>query len=279
MNRQAGQSPYELISSENEGETILKVRRVTHCFGGNGKGAAVLRDVSFSMARGELHCLIGHSGCGKTTLLKILAGFIRPTQGSCLVEGRKITGPGRDRCVVFQEDALFPWLTVRENTAFGLEGRKLTRKERNREVDRFLDLVGLRGYGDYLPRELSGGMKQRVALARVLILSPLLLLMDEPFGALDAQTREKMQALLLSLQQERRQTILFITHDVREAVTLADRVLFLEPGTGRLKQDIPVPLPRPRNTDTKEFRACCSQLHDWLRGNLASRLHSQGHLE
>lgn len=245
-------------------EPYLQVEEVSHSFPGEGGGRAVLQDVSFTMAAGEFVCLLGRSGCGKSTLLNILAGFLAPTAGRCFLRGGRITSPGPDRCVVFQEDALFPWLTVRENIAFGLGGRT-AKKERDREVDRFLDLVGLRGYGDYLPRELSGGMKQRAELARVLILSPLLLLMDEPFGALDAQTRENMQGLLLGLQQERRQTILFITHDVREAVTLADRVLLLEEGIRGLRKEMPILLDRPRDLTADAFHTCCSRLHDWLR--------------
>ncbi len=250
---------------EGSGDPLLEIVGLNHFFAHKGSAEPVLRDLSLSLRRGEMACLIGRSGCGKSTLLKIIAGFMRPSRGACLLEGKPITKPGPDRCVVFQEDALFPWLTVRENVAFGLNGRALAKKERAHEVDRFLDLVGLQGYGDYLPRALSGGMKQRVALARVLILSPLLLLMDEPFGALDAQTRDEMQDLLLNLSQQRSQTILFVTHDVQEAVTIADRVLLLDRDCGGIREELEIALDRPRDRSTPQFQLYCRQLHHWLR--------------
>jgi NitT/TauT family transport system ATP-binding protein len=247
------------------GETYLEVADLSHAFAGNGNDRWVFRNVSFNISRGELVCLIGRSGCGKSTVLNILAGFLAPTSGRCLLEGKEIVGPGPDRCVVFQEDALFPWLTVRENVAFGLKPGDGENKEHLREVDQFLERVGLQGYGDYLPRELSGGMKQRVALARVLIRSPKVLLMDEPFGALDAQNRENMQELLLQLWRERVQTILFVTHDVQEAVALADRVLLLEPDSGRIREELAVRLDRPRERGAEAFQACCRRLRQVLR--------------
>ncbi|MDK9708113.1 MAG: ABC transporter ATP-binding protein [Desulforhopalus sp.] len=243
----------------------LAVEGISHAFAERGDGRFVLSDISFTVARGEFVCLLGQSGCGKTTLLNILAGFLTPTSGRCLLEGRAINGPGPDRGVVFQEDALFPWLTLRENIAFGLKaipggGQRAT------EVDRFLGLVGLDGYGDYLPRQISGGMKQRAALARVLIRSPRMLLMDEPFGALDAQSRETSQELLQNLALGREQTILFITHDVREAVTLADRVLVLGRQSQGLCGEEPILLPRPRDPDGEMFHTYCRRLRERLRG-------------
>lgn len=251
-------------SGGNAGIT-LEIAGLSHSFLHNGTAEPVLRNISLSIRRGELVCLVGRSGCGKSTLLKIIAGFLSPSQGHCLLEGRPISGPGPDRCVVFQEEALFPWLTVRENIAFGLRGKRWTQEVRNRQVDRFLELVGLRGYDEHLPRALSGGMKQRVALARVLILSPSILLMDEPFGALDAQTRDEMQELLLSLSQERRQTILFVTHDVQEAVTLADRVLIMDQDSGGIREEVRVELDRPRDRSTPPFQQYCIRLHQLLR--------------
>lgn len=248
---------------------LLEVVDLARSFVHNGTVEPVLRGISLIVERGELACLIGRSGCGKSTLLKIVAGFLRPSGGQCLLDGQPIAQPGPDRCVVFQEDALFPWLTVRENIAFGLRGGRQARREAMREVERLLDLIGLAGYGDYLPRALSGGMKQRVALARVLIRSPRLLLMDEPFGALDAQTREEMQELLLDLSRQRRQTILFVTHDVREAVTLADRVLVLDRATGTIGAELAIELARPRDLDSEPFQRCCAQLHRWLRKKAA----------
>ena len=245
-------------------EPLLKVCGVRKLFPSGGDYRRVLEDMEFSARSGELICILGRSGCGKTTLLKILAGFTPPSAGSVSVNGRPVTTPGPDRGVVFQEDALFPWLTVRENIAFGLR-HKMPRGKVKTEVDRFLDLVGLSEFGDYLPKEISGGMKQRVALARVLILKPQVLLMDEPFAALDAQSREEMQNLLLSLWKTLSHTILFVTHDVSEAVTLADRILLMEKAPGRIREDIRVDLPRPRKTDTDRFLFFCRQLYEGLK--------------
>ena len=235
------------------GPAILEIEGLGHHFVHDGATVPVLRELSLAVR------------CGKSTLLKIVAGFLTPTTGRCRLDGRPIGRPGPDRGVVFQEDALFPWLTVRENIGFGLAGRQWPRRQRQQEVDRILDLVGLQGYGDYLPRALSGGMKQRVALARVLIRSPRLLLMDEPFGALDAQAREEMQELLLQLVRQRRQTILFVTHDVQEAVVIADRVLVLEKDGGRIRKELAIDLDRPRDRGDVRFQACCARLRQWLR--------------
>ena len=232
----------------------LEIKKLGKRFRTNGTGdIGVLQDVSFSARRGEMICILGRSGCGKSTLLKILAGFMSPSSGSVRLNGRPVSQPGPDRCVVFQEDALFPWLTVKENIAFGLKGRKMDRGDKQREVDRFLSLVGLTDFEDYLPQEISGGMKQRVSLARVLILQPEVLLMDEPFAALDAQTREEMQRLLLYLWEKLSHTVLFVTHDVNEAILLADRIILLEKDPGRIREDISIDLPRPRKKDTEAF--------------------------
>lgn len=244
---------------------VLEVINLGHAFVHNGTTEPVLRDLSFTVSPGELVCLIGRSGCGKSTLLNILAGFLTPSQGHCLLDGERIVKPGPDRCVVFQEDALFPWLTVRENIVFGLRGGRDARRQHLQEAERLLDLVGLAGYGDYLPKALSGGMKQRVALARVLIRSPRILLMDEPFGALDAQTREEMQELLLTLSGQRRQAIVFVTHDVQEAVTIADRVLVMAQGSGTIGAEVAIELARPRDLGSERFQAYCTRLHQWLR--------------
>jgi len=225
----------------------------------------VLDEVRFQVSRGELICIIGRSGCGKSTLLKILAGFIAPSSGKVLLNGKSVTRPGPDRCMVFQEDALFPWLTVRENVAFGLRGKGFSRRKVREQVDKFLSLVGLREFHNYLPRDISGGMKQRVALARVLILQPEVLLMDEPFAALDAQTREEMQSLLLALWQQLSHTIIFVTHDVTEAVTLADRVLAMSKAPGRIQQQLHIDLPRPRGRDQKDFIDLAGKLYAALR--------------
>jgi len=231
----------------------------------NGGFLSVLDGVSFLAERGELICIVGRSGCGKSTLLKIVAGFVPPSSGKVLIKGTPVKAPGPDRCVIFQEDALFPWLTVRENIAFGLRGRGRSKRTQTLEVERFLELVGLGEFGDYVPSEISGGMKQRVALARVLILKPAVLLMDEPFASLDAQSREEMQDLLLTLRQELGHTILFVTHDVNEAVILADKVLLMSRIPGRIREEIRVDLPRPRERESSPFMNVSRRLHEALR--------------
>jgi NitT/TauT family transport system ATP-binding protein len=235
-----------------KGRPALEAVMLSREFRINGNVAKVLDGIDFCIMRGELVCILGPSGCGKTTLLNIIAGFMKPSGGSIEIDGRPVVQPGPDRCVVFQEDALFPWLTVAENIAFGakqkIKGRRLAR-----EIDRYLEMVGLTAFKNYLPREISGGMKQRVALARVLILEPHVLLMDEPFGALDAQTREEMQNLLLALWRDLSQTVVFVTHDLNEAVTLADRILLMNSRPGRIEADIAIGLPRPRIPESDAF--------------------------
>ena len=253
------------LGRDGGGRPALTVDRLGKIFPSGGTPLPVLQDISFSAAPGELICLLGPSGCGKTTLLNIIAGFTPCSSGTLSVHGRPVTRPGPDRCVVFQEDALFPWLTVAENIAFGLEGQTRERRVIRSAVDRFLALVGLEAFRDYLPREISGGMRQRVALARVLILNPRVLLMDEPFGALDAQTREEMQNLLLALWQTFAHTILFVTHDITEAITLADRILIFERHPGRLRSAVDVPLGRPRKKESDDFHQFYRRLRNMLR--------------
>ena len=237
---------------------ILEIDALSKRFKTNGlTPIRVLQDIHFSVRRGEMICILGRSGCGKSTLLKILAGFLPFSSGSVKLNGRPVGSPGPDRGVVFQEDALFPWLTVKENLAFGLKGRNMDRKSREREVDRFISLVGLSDFSDFLPHAISGGMKQRVSLARVLILQPEVLLMDEPFAALDAQTREEMQNLLLDLWGEFSHTVIFVTHDVNEAVLLADRIILMEKAPGRIREVIPINLSRPRKKDSASFFNQC----------------------
>ena len=266
-------SKFKVISSQRQpGQKktpILQLQALGRVFRASHSFLTVLDDISFDVQAGEMICILGPSGCGKTTLLKILSGFLNPSAGSVLIHGRPVAGPGPDRCVVFQEDALFPWLTVAENIAFGLRGKGVgwRRNKRHEMVDRYLELVGLSAFGDYLPDEISGGMKQRVALARVLILEPEILLMDEPFAALDAQTREEMHQLLLRLWQTLSHTIVFVTHDVREAVTLADRVIVMDKTPGRVKEVVDVDLERPRNLDHHNFHQRCTRLHDLLRSD------------
>ncbi|WDP90160.1 MAG: ABC transporter ATP-binding protein [Desulfobacter sp.] len=244
---------------ESEQITMLDVQGLAMEFPVNGSRIRVISGLSFAAAAGEFICVLGQSGCGKSTLLKLLAGFIQPTAGRILFKGTPVSAPGPDRCVVFQEDALFPWLTVEENIGFGLKGKGLAAGEKADRVNRFLELTGLGRFRHYLPKEISGGMKQRVALARVLVLSPEVLLMDEPFAALDAQTRERMQDLLLELWAELKQTIVFVTHDVREAVTLSDRTMVMGEG-GAADAYVPIGLPRPRIQEDETFTALAARL-------------------
>ncbi|WP_193309092.1 ABC transporter ATP-binding protein [Halorubrum halophilum] len=218
-----------------------------------GTPVRALDDVSFSVADGEFVCLVGPSGCGKTTLFRIIAGLTQATDGAVRVAGTPVTDPTTDMGVVFQEYHLFPWLTVAENVAFGLERTDRSEAERERRVDEMLDLVGLTEFRDSYPKSLSGGMKQRVAIARSLAVDPELLVMDEPFGAVDAQTREMLQRELLDVWGSTGKTVLFVTHDVAEAVTLADRIVVMAAEPGRVDSVVDVDVPRPRERGDPAF--------------------------
>ena len=208
-----------------------------------------LTGVDLAIADGEFIALLGPSGCGKSTLLNIVAGFEKPTGGVMTIEGVPPRPPGPDRAVVFQEPALFPWLTVRDNVTFGPRIQRQKRGTFEDEAQRFIDLVGLTGFEKHYPDQLSGGMKQRVGIARCLLMQPKLFLMDEPFGALDAQTRLQMQELLLHVWDTLKRTVVFITHDIDEAIFLADTVYVMSARPGRIRSRIPVDLPRPRDVD------------------------------
>jgi NitT/TauT family transport system ATP-binding protein len=215
----------------------------TETYKTDGEEVRALERTDLDLSEGEFVSIVGPSGCGKSTLLYIVGGFI-PAQGNVLVDGKPIAGPGIDRGVVFQEYALFPWLTVRRNILYGLENRPLTAQQRAQAADRLIGVIGLEGFAHRYPRELSGGMKQRVALARTLACDPAVLLLDEPFGALDAQTREVMQDELLRIWLETRKTVLMVTHDVNEAVYLSNRICVMSARPGRIIEEFTVTLDR-----------------------------------
>jgi NitT/TauT family transport system ATP-binding protein len=226
---------------------VLAVDHLGRQFPANGAVCTALHDISFQVHRREFVCVIGPSGCGKSTLIRILAGLETPTSGRVLLDGREVTGPGPDRGMVFQGYTLFPWLTVTRNVMFGLEMKGLTPMQAESEARQWIELVGLSRFRNAYPAQLSGGMKQRTAIARSLAAQPRILLMDEPFGALDAQTRSQMQAHLLEIWRNVDVTILFITHDLDEAILLADRILVLKANPGEVQELIEVPVPRPRD--------------------------------
>ncbi|MFG1264765.1 ABC transporter ATP-binding protein [Xanthobacter aminoxidans] len=239
------------IPMRQMGEVEIDVRDVTIAFERDGGELVPAVDrVSFQVRRGEFICLLGPSGCGKSTLLNAVAGFETPYEGDVVVGGKTVTGPGPDRGVVFQQPRLFPWKSVRANVAHGPRMAGKSRAEARAIADELIEMVGLSRSADALPHTLSGGMQQRVAIARALANRPNILLMDEPFGALDAQTRTVMQESLLRLWAQLDTTILFVTHDIDEAVLLADRVLVMSAGPGRIVRDLAVQLPRPRTIET-----------------------------
>jgi len=212
-----------------------------------------LDDISFEVEDGEFICILGTSGCGKTTLLRIIAGLEKPTSGEVLVGGVPVEGPSPERGMVFQEYSLFPWRNVLENIAFGLEMKNIPKEERLEKARTYVKRVNLEGFETAYPHELSGGMRQRVAIARALANDPQVLLMDEPLGALDAQTRNQMQQELLEIWEREKKTVIFVTHSVDEAVYLADRMVVLSPRPGRVDDIVPVDIPRPRDRTTVAF--------------------------
>jgi NitT/TauT family transport system ATP-binding protein len=234
----------------------IEARNVSYEYQTGAGRVLAVREVSFSVAAEEFLCVLGPSGCGKTTILNMLAGFLTPTSGDVLIGGKAIRGQGQDRGVVFQDFAqLFPWRNARRNVEFGLEMRGVPEKERRETALRFLGLVKLEKFAEAYPHELSGGMQQRVAIARALAYNPGVLLMDEPFAALDAMTRDEMQKQLTEVWQETRKTIVYITHNVAEAVYLADQMLIMAPHPGTVKSHMRVDLPRPRDPLSDAFVA------------------------
>jgi NitT/TauT family transport system ATP-binding protein len=232
----------------------IEVRDVSLVYDTPGNSVVGLGAVSFDIAASEFLCLIGPSGCGKTTLLNIIAGFLKPTGGEIRIGGKPVSGHGTDRGIVFQDFAqLFPWRTTLGNVAFGLEMKGMPKAERERVALAQLALVKLEKFAGAYPHHLSGGMQQRVAIARALAYNPAVLLMDEPFAALDALTRDDMQRLLAEVWRETRKTVIYVTHNVAEAVYLADRVIVMTPHPGQVKAEVPIPLPRPRDPLSVEF--------------------------
>lgn len=254
----------------------ISIRNVGKVFGNPGSDSGdkvvALTDVSFDIPRGEFFCIIGPSGCGKTTLLHTIAGFTKPSSGEARNSGMPITGPGPDRVMMFQEYGLFPWLTVWGNIEFGLLAKGLPTKERIETIRNYVDMVGLTGFENRFPAEISGGMKQRVSIARALAPDPDIILMDEPFAALDSLTRDILQEEILRIWEAARKTFVLITHNIEEAVFLGDRVLAMSARPGRIKEIIDVDLPRPRDpgirTHDKRFAELKERLSLLLRGEV-----------
>ncbi|MNW34769.1 Bicarbonate transport ATP-binding protein CmpD [compost metagenome] len=238
-----------------------------------------LQDINMDIADNEFICVVGPSGCGKSTLLRIFAGLDEATSGDVMLDNRVMTGPGADRGMVFQAYTLFPWLTVEDNIRFGLKLKKMPKEEADRIVDKYLNLVGLTDFRNRLPKVLSGGMKQRVAIARALANSPEVLLMDEPFGALDPDTKGNMQLQLRELWEKEKHTVIFITHDIEEAVFLSQRVYVMSARPGRIIADIPIDLPAKRDLelkDTPEFIGIRKKIHSLLHsGDFRNDLHAE----
>ena len=232
----------------------IEIKNINKSFEGKKKNLSVLKDINLTINDGELICLLGPSGCGKTTLLRLIAGLEHPTSGEIIANGEVVKKPSGDRAVIFQQYSLFPWLTVLQNVTFGLEMTKKGTKEENvAAAERYLESVGLIDFKDSYPHELSGGMKQRVAIIRSLLNHSPILLMDEPFSAVDMQTRHKLQEQLIGVWKRFENTIVFVTHDVDEAVYLADKIVILDKNPGRIARIVEVDIERPRKRDSDEF--------------------------
>ena len=238
----------------------LQIEGVSKVFGSDGTEVVALKDINLSITAGEFVCLLGPSGCGKSTLLNAIAGFSLPTSGRIVANGAEVVVPGTDRAMVFQEYALFPWMTVAANISFGLEIKKIPKAEIIEKVGTLLEKLQLREFSDRFPKDLSGGMRQRVAIARALALDSPILLMDEPFGALDALTRKSLQEELLRIWMEFKKTIVFVTHSIEESIYLADRIVVMTFRPGTIKQVVPIDLSRPRDVASNRFITIQKQL-------------------
>ena len=246
----------------------IELRNLSMSFGQGASQVVAVNGVNLTVAPGEFVSIIGPSGCGKSTLLNVVAGFTPPTEGQALLDGVPITGPGPERGVVFQQYSLFPWMSVRKNVEFGLKMQGVAANKRETTARTLLGLAGLLAFENHYPDQLSGGMKQRVGIVRALATSPQVMLMDEPFGALDAQTRVVMQQILTNMWQKFRLSVLFITHDIEEAIFLSDRVFVMTARPGRIKAELPIPLPRPRTAEmmsSVEFIQILHKLRNLIR--------------
>jgi sulfonate transport system ATP-binding protein len=238
------------------GENILEIRHVCKSFQIDGQSVSVLKDISLEISEGEFICIVGFSGCGKSTLLRMIEGLETRDQGDILVNGTSVTKPGTDRTMIFQESRLFPWMKVRDNIAYGIQDqvrKKMSKEELKERTDQYIRLVGLEGFENASPKQLSGGMQQRVSIARSLIAEPKVLLLDEPFGALDAITRMNMQKEILRIWQQNGTTMVLVTHDIDEAIYLADRIVILSQRPGEIKKIVNVQLERPRKRTDISF--------------------------
>lgn len=252
------------MAGNSSGDVIVKIDHVEKIYQGRSGEVVALNGVDMEIRENEFVCVVGPSGCGKSTLLNIIAGLERPTSGRVCVKGKEVVNPGSERGVIFQQYALFPWLTVKKNVKFGLKLRGVKEPELSVIADKYIRLVGLEEFGDSYPKELSGGMKQRVAIARAYAVNPEILLMDEPFGALDAQTRTQLQTELLETWEKEKKTCFFITHDVEEAIILAQRVIIMSARPGRVKEIVPVNIPYPRTQETKMTKEFLDlKVHVW----------------
>ncbi len=247
-------------STNRESKEKICVQNVSKAY----ESTQVLDTISFSVSKGEFYCVIGPSGCGKTTLLRTIAGLDEPDSGSVLVDSNPVTGPGLDRGMVFQEYALFPWRTVRGNIRFGLDRPACDCPDCEARVRELIDLVGLDGFEGAYPKELSGGMKQRVGIARALAVDPEILLMDEPFASVDARTRDRLHTELLDIWTQTGQTVVFVTHDIDEAVTLADRVAIMDTESGAVQSTVSIDLKRPRERTAHDFVEYVARIRDEL---------------
>lgn len=251
------------------GTEFVEFRHVHKSYGAGHDALVALHDVDLVIGAQEFVCVLGPSGCGKTTLLNLLAGFEQPTSGHVRAFGRPIVAPGPDRTMMFQDYALFPWLTVAGNIKYGLKRRNVPAQETARIVDHYVKLIDLRGFESKFPHQLSGGMRQRVALARSLAVNPDVLLMDEPFAALDSFTRERMQEELVRIWQHERKAVLFITHNIDEAIKLGDRIAIMSPRPGRISEIMTVTEPRPRDIDSPENARLAQHIRAVLHGTVS----------